>query len=399
MKRTCVLLAFHYPYLRDENFIDLEITYLKNKFERVIVVPTEKPNENPSYILDEGIECYPIQNFSDKTFKLYVLRNLPLNLMFLIKHGKLKKMDLIFLMRACIVYNYLKRLDIGDDVVFYSFWCDYMVLGSLFYKLNTPNKNISVISRAHGYDLYEERNPNKYLPFRKYIVENMDGLFPCSIDGKDYLIKKYGKNDKIETRYLGTSLYKAKRREITPNEKFHIVTCSNIVQIKRLDKLIDALNVLDEKYGKEMKWTCIGTGELLNQIIKQSKEKIKNVEITFEGQLNNNEVLEYYSTVQPDVFINSSDCEGLPVAIMEAMSCGIPVIAPDVGGIKEMIDNGINGILLPENFKVEELANAIDFIKSKANRTLMKSEAIKKWEQCFNAEKNYQEFAKYITKL
>ena len=47
-----------------------------------------------------------------------------------------------------------------------------------------------------------------------------------------------------------------------------------------------------------------------------------------------------------DIYINTSVHEGFPMSLLEAMACGLPIVAPNVGGIKEMIDDGYQGFLI-----------------------------------------------------
>lgn len=49
------------------------------------------------------------------------------------------------------------------------------------------------------------------------------------------------------------------------------------------------------------------------------------------GYIANKDLLDWYKTNKPSIFINVSSSEGVPVSIMESMSCGIPTIATDVG--------------------------------------------------------------------
>jgi glycosyltransferase involved in cell wall biosynthesis len=95
-----------------------------------------------------------------------------------------------------------------------------------------------------------------------------------------------------------------------------------------------------------------------------------------------------------DLFINSSESEGLPVSIMEAFAFSVPVIAPDVGGIREIVQNGLNGIIIGTEGDVEQIAEAITWFSSQdlKSREIMSGQARHTWEQKFNAEVNYTNF-------
>lgn len=62
--------------------------------------------------------------------------------------------------------------------------------------------------------------------------------------------------------------------------------------------------------------------------------------------------LSYYSSL--DIYMNTSRHEGMPLSVLEAMACGLPVVAPKIGGIPEVISNEAEGILVDppslENF-------------------------------------------------
>ena len=109
----------------------------------------------------------------------------------------------------------------------------------------------------------------------------------------------------------------------------------------------------------------------------------------------------FYTSNPVDIFINTSADEGIPVSIMEALSFGIPIIATRVGGVNEIVDDKINGFLLPSDPEPAMIAEKITefYFLPDYKKEEMQRYAREKWEKNFNAEKNYQEFIAFVLSL
>ena len=105
-------------------------------------------------------------------------------------------------------------------------------------------------------------------------------------------------------------------------------------------------------------------------------------------------MFDFYKNNYVDLFINTSKSEGLPVSLMEATSFGIPIMAPNVGGIKEIVTKE-TGILFEPNKEIEQLANYIVELNNKTR--IFNRDVIRKfWEINYSAEINYRQFLKLI---
>ena len=102
-----------------------------------------------------------------------------------------------------------------------------------------------------------------------------------------------------------------------------------------------------------------------------------------------------------DIFINSSASEGVPVNIMEALSMEISALAPDVGGISELIYDNRNGYLLNADLTAEEIATATEriYLLSDEQYRSLRDGARKVWQVAWNAAANYQAFADGLAEL
>ena len=279
-----------------------------------------------------------------------------------------------------------------DDYYVYSFWLSRPAFGVANIMSSYSNVRRAV-SRTHRYDLYEEENGYNYLPFRKYISENVDTIYFSSKDTVDYFYnKRYSekKLPKCKLSYLGTFDHGQKESSDT-KDILTIASCSYIIQRKRLDLIILLIKKISEYY-KGVRWIHIGDGEISNKIKDMANKELAGVEYHFLGSKSDEEIFELYRSYDVDFFVNLSDSEGIPVSIMEAMSMGIPIIARNVGGISDAVSDN-NGIIINsiENVDrvIEQVAQrTVDIFLDKKEYKKVSDNSYAKWNDTFNGDKN-----------
>lgn len=414
MKKNKILVIINsaYPFDKGESFMGNEIPFI-HQFDKVIICPCSVENFNQTRKMDNdrAILC-PISQDKKivkllKCFYSLFLKKTMLEIIFLCKNKRFNKETLkqllLFVSTSNTLFKKIKNnlifngIKETDSIVFYSYWMHFHAYTALLLKNYFVNSK--AVSRCHGYDLYEYRNMNKYLPLRKSILEELDVIFPISLDGIHYLEIEYPNYKKnIQISRLGTRDCGVRKPEVI-REPFKIVSCSWIVPVKRVNKIVDALLQIKDI---EIEWTHFGEGELFDELKRYSKKILcKNIKVNLNGAISNQELQEKYLTNDYDVFINVSESEGIPVSIMEANSFGIPVIATDVGGVNEIVFDGENGILLDKEFSDKQLIEAIYKFVLMTNEEYLKyrDNARKIWMKLYNAEKNYSKFFNEINEI
>ncbi|WYQ42013.1 glycosyltransferase [Bacillus sp. FSL W7-1321] len=409
MNNTLILLTNYYPFFKGEEYLETEIDYLSSEFEKIIIFPTMASNKMkinrplPSNVQVVNID---IDLSRGKKIQLISKTKMYINKEFkqILKEEKHlsiinKLYSTYFEARSNYVYSKItKELNkinfSGKKVTIYSYW--FYVTARVAVSLKNKyfkDKDIYTVSRAHRYDLYENEAPLKFLPHRNYLLKNLDQVFPCSQNGAEFLTNNYPiYKDKIEVKRLGTTKQNIKVKK--PKQCFRIVTCSALRKVKRVDMLVDALEELDiNKINYE--WVHIGSGTEFDKIKSKAEKQLNRKNYKFLGSLKNKEVIKWYKQNDVSVFVNLSSSEGVPVSIMEAMSLGIPVIATDVGGTKELVRDKVNGFLLNQYCNKSDVANTlIKFYQLEDNvEEKMRQSALNMWIQSCDAEKLYKEFA------
>jgi len=398
-KQTLCLHTAHFPYGLGEQFIETEIKYLAKAFGRVVVIPSNIEGEKRP--LPPNVEVlYP--DYSDYSTKKGV-KSIGWWFVSCIKDvlkSTNKSITLSTLLRAGYqakrLLEFFKAHNLLKSTLHYTYWFNEQ---STLLSILTSKKQIKgFISRAHRFDLYEERNQLGYIPFRKFQLQNVSKLFLISRNGLKYMEDKYPQfKEKYELSYLGIENDHPFQFETIENNPYLLVSCSRVVDIKRVDLIIKALARITEL---PIHWVHFGDGPLFEEVKKEAEETLKgNITFEFKGHVSNNDIYEFYHKNLVDCFVNVSSTEGLPVTIMEAISFGIPIIASDVGGTSE-ITTKQTGLLLNESPSSVEIKEAIIKVLPNftRNRTY-RNKVYDFWSINFNAASNYKQFITKINEL
>jgi glycosyltransferase involved in cell wall biosynthesis len=136
-----------------------------------------------------------------------------------------------------------------------------------------------------------------------------------------------------------------------------------------LDLLFHALGKLS--YGAEVEFTIAGISAAAQEEVKRlAQENGCKARLVVKGLVNREELGQLLS--QADLFLNFSRQEALGVSCLEAMASGVPVLASDAGGLKEVLDDGHAGFMVPNGDTeallqvLEDLDENPDWLKTKA---------------------------------
>lgn len=415
MNNCLILLTNYYPFHKCEEYLESEIEYLSKSYKKIYIISTMVSNEmQQTRTVPENVVILPIgikHSIAGKSkmvlrqFSTINKDKLKTKMIKADSKGKLshKLYCYYFESRAMDVYDRAERqlneydFEQYDSITVYSYWLYITARVAVELKHKYfKERNPYTISRAHRYDLYEDAAPLKYLPERDYLLKSLDAVYPCSQDGVEALNQTYpAYKDKVSVERLGTISTNVLSN--TMNDKLYIVSCSVVRKVKRIDLLIEALVKLEEKNIPYV-WTHIGGGPEFERIKKLAKSKLNMEQVKFTGFVKNQEVLNWYKENPATVFVNLSASEGVPVAIMEAISMGLPVIATDVGGTREIVENGKNGYLLDKDCTVKEIVESLNGFHSMNSEQYKKmcDNALGIWKERSNAEVLYSEFVNQL---
>jgi glycosyltransferase involved in cell wall biosynthesis len=144
-------------------------------------------------------------------------------------------------------------------------------------------------------------------------------------------------------------------RNKTKNGKIYVMYAGRIDREKGLFDLLECGKYLCEQRS-DILFIIAGEGRDLNILKQKTKELNLQDKFLFLGQIDREQIVKWYH--RASIFILPSYHEGLPTVLLEAMSCGLPVIATNVRGNRDLISPGENGILVPAH-SPEKMAEAI----------------------------------------
>lgn len=250
-------------------------------------------------------------------------------------------------------------------------------------------------SRAHGRDVIEHREPiTGKLPFQAFKYRHLNGVYCVSKFTQRYIQERYPEfARKMVVAYLGTE-DKGPGPLRPESDEFVLVSIGRVRNVKRFYLIAEMLMHAE----KSIRWVHFGDVSSHDPTTARYEAGLRalssktNVTLHHFGYTPNSEILDYFSGHYIDCLVNSSENEGLPVSIQEAISFGIPCMATDVGGTSDIITN-LTGILLnPDFYPPSTMKHLEEFIATKCRDILFRQQTRLFWEENFNAANNYPRF-------
>jgi glycosyltransferase involved in cell wall biosynthesis len=219
---------------------------------------------------------------------------------------------------------------IGPDIVH----CHSSAAG-LWTRLAVRNA-IPTVFTAHGWGFTPgtPRLRRLALLVAEKLVSRFTALIICVSDYDRSLATKYGIASSHKIAVVHNGIEAQERADHKPGlGPIKAVFVGRLAKPKDPESLVRALSELPEQVRGAYELQIIGDGPLLAELQERVTRHAANVRLA--GALSREDVLRVLS--ESDIFVLISRYEGFPVSILEAMSVGLPVIASDVGGIREAV--------------------------------------------------------------
>lgn len=377
----CVLMkkiAFinnYFPNL-SATFIYREVLELKNMGIPIKTYSIRKPTLNE--IHNECLELYntttyliPINVISFFRSHIYFISRYPFKYIKLIVFLLTRKYNHKLKDRIRTIFHflegvYLAKLIKNENDIFHihahyaSHPCTLALVAA---ELN----QITYSFTAHASDIWVDKL------FISDKVNRAKFVITCTNYGKKSIIKENSieNPEKISTIYHGVDTQKFINKSFNKNNNvFTILNIGRLSEEKAQKYLIMACKELRDN-GYVFKCVIVGDGPYKSILLKMIKNYNLEEKIILTGRVFQEHILEYY--MRADIFVLTSKRENLPNVLLESLSMKLPVIAPNIAGIPELIKNDYNGILIPPN-DVKSIVKSIEDIYDNKSKLKVLSE-------------------------
>jgi len=350
------------PYGKGEAFIIEEMLMVSELGEDLLIIPRNPPLElfhKKGRQLINRIIWLPL---FDKRFIIYFLKKLLSNLQLwrvigdifrYSRNPKILLKNVAILPKAVFLTKVMREKKIEH---IHAHWGS--TTATIAYVISKL-KGIPWSFTLHRWDIREDnmlKEKVKSAKFCRIISEH----------GKNELLGVIGRDfeKKIEVINMGIEV-PGEILELQKNKDFFtIITPANFVEKKGHKYLTEACEILINRGFRYFQCVFYGEGPLRREIESIIRGKDLTEYIKLPGAIPHEKLLHMYKNREVDIVVlpsintSSGECEGIPVALMEAMAYSIPVISTNTGGIPELIGDG-SGIMIEEKDSLA-LADAIE---------------------------------------
>jgi N-acetyl-alpha-D-glucosaminyl L-malate synthase BshA len=246
---------------------------------------------------------------------------------------------------------------------------------------------LRVITTLHGTDITLVGQESSFYGITKFSIEQSDEVTAVSNYLRDETYRAFGCvscNVRVIPNFVNLNEYRPAepgvRSSVAPEGTKVITHVSNFREVKRVKDVVRVF----ARIRRAMPATLIMVGDGPDRVDAENEARDLGVggDVRFLGRLDT-----VASLLQAtDLFVLPSQTESFGLAALEAMACGSPVVASRAGGLPEVVDDGVSGILEPVG-SVEAMGRrAVELLRDEARHAVMRSAAIAKARE-FSADR------------
>ena len=201
-----------------------------------------------------------------------------------------------------------------------------------------------------------------------------------------------GNTGKIHLTYNGVPLKTHREAPVAMTPPYNLLALGRFVGKKGYDYLILACKILKDA-GFDFQLTLAGDGPLKGKLKRLTRRMGLTDRVFFPGFVTYERIPELFHSadvfLMPSIVHSSGDRDGIPTVIMESLLHRVPVIATDVSGIPEVIEDGITGFLIPQKNSVALARAIVSLARDRKHAIRMAEQGRAKVSDMFDTEKSH----------
>ncbi|MBX2826559.1 MAG: glycosyltransferase family 4 protein [Flavobacteriaceae bacterium] len=214
----------------------------------------------------------------------------------------------------------------------------YGFMGNEAVFLKDVGAQIGLFTTFHGVDIREGLKPGKEAMYKK-LFSKADRLISISKYNTESLLKMGASASKMVSLPNGIDTAYFSPKAIEETDTINILTVGRLMEVKGQDIALKALKLLlGAQPDLSVILHLVGDGPMRNKLTKLLDELEISKHVVFHGWKSSEEIRTRYQNA--DLYLLPSRSEALPTVLLEAQSCGLPILATDVGSVRDMLPEG-----------------------------------------------------------
>jgi N-acetyl-alpha-D-glucosaminyl L-malate synthase BshA len=240
-----------------------------------------------------------------------------------------------------------------------------------------PDRTLRVITTLHGTDITLVGQEASFFAITRFSIEQSDGVTAVSSHLRDETIRAFGCGScdiRVIPNFVNLEEYQPAAvpecGKVAPEGHKVIVHTSNFREVKRVRDVIRVFARI--RHAMPATLLMVGDGPEREDAEREARALEVADDVRFLGRLDSVSTL----LQAADLFVLPSQTESFGLAALEAMACGVPVVATTVGGIPEVVEDGVTGLLEPVG-SVEAMGRrAVELLRDRPRWEAMRAAAI-----------------------